>query len=436
MSIVRCPHCGTANRAGSNFCNGCGTELRSSDRPAPPPEPPAPADPLPPTDLPGGHAVPDAPGDPAAAEPLDDAPSFADQPWLRLEFEPDEASPDPTGQAAEAEGRVRLVTGVQGLLTPIRIATNIGDGDPVPTAATTTPDELAAEELRLVRGLMAESPSLVNYQVPTAPAGASTLRVGWIAGLLLLAIGLPALLRLDGLAGTPNRWPGVDAAFATVQATAADAPVLVLWAYDPATAGELDLAMAPVMRHLLARRTRPAVVSLLPGGIAAARRLIAEVRTAPGGLAQAADLGRPVTYTYVPGGAAVLPLFLRDATAAGLPATAARPDLVVIAAAQAEDVQQWLEQVQPLAPGPVVAVTGAGADPLLRPYLASGQLAGLVSGFDGAYAYQLRLDPFAGAENMPRLAQQVALQNWGQLAILAVIVLGNLVALMGRGPGV
>ena len=435
MSIVRCPHCGTANRAGSNFCNGCGTDLRSPDRPAPPAvEPPSPADPLPPTGLPGSPATPGVAAD--DTEDADDATSFVDQPWLRLEFEMDE-TPVEESQVAEAEGRGRLVTGVQGLLTPIRIATNIGDSDPVP-AATTTPDELAAEELRLVRGLMAETPSLVNYQVATALTGATTLRVGWIAGLVLLAIGLPALLRIDSLMGTPNRWPGVDDAFATVQATAPDAPVLVLWAYDPATSGELDLAMAPVMRHLLARRTRPAVVSLLPGGIAAARRLIAQVRAAPGpgGLAQAADLGRPVTFTYVPGGAAVLPLLVRSPAAAGVPEGSTPPSLVVVAAAQAEDVQQWLEQVQPLAPGPVVAVTGAGADPLLRPYLASGQLAGLVSGFDGAYAYQMRLDPFVAPENMPRLTQQVTLQNWGHLAILVVIALGNLVALMGREPGV
>ena len=31
MSVVRCPHCGTANRAGSNFCNSCGTELRAAE---------------------------------------------------------------------------------------------------------------------------------------------------------------------------------------------------------------------------------------------------------------------------------------------------------------------------------------------------------------------------------------------------------------------
>ena len=28
MSTLTCPHCGTTNRSGSNFCNKCGTDLR------------------------------------------------------------------------------------------------------------------------------------------------------------------------------------------------------------------------------------------------------------------------------------------------------------------------------------------------------------------------------------------------------------------------
>ena len=31
MSSQLCPHCGTPNRAGSNFCNRCGADLRGVD---------------------------------------------------------------------------------------------------------------------------------------------------------------------------------------------------------------------------------------------------------------------------------------------------------------------------------------------------------------------------------------------------------------------
>ena len=83
--------------------------------------------------------------------------------------------------------------------------------------------------------------------------------------------------------------------------------------------------------------------------------------------------------------------------------------------------------MQPLNKLPVVAFTSAVADPVLRPYFDSEQLRGLVSGFDGAYSYQaLRLQSSSQGMN-PNLIQQVVAQNWGQLALLAVLVMGNLV---------
>jgi hypothetical protein len=149
---------------------------------------------------------------------------------------------------------------------------------------------------------------------------------------------------------------------------------------------------------------------------------------------------------YLPGGAAVLPLLGQD-TRKGLlgdsgdsddelPSVrsllAQMPSLAVVFAAQAEDVQQWLEQVQPLNQTPVIAVASAGADPLLRPYQDSGQLAGLVSGFDGAYAYAHLLRRPLSPEEQQAAERHVAFQNWGHFAALAAILLGNLSALLGR----
>lgn len=457
MSITRCPHCGTANRAGSNFCNGCGTDLRNPDaRPATPdapgaalPEAPSEA---PPPEKPARsrpkRARPERPASPPPEPPPAD-PALIDQPWLRLEFAPGDA-PEEALPAADTEGdatETRLISGVQGLLAPIRVATNIGDDDPIPAAVAPLPPttDLSAEQIRLIRTLMAEAPG------PAAPPGPplrpARLSVGWISWLLALAIAAPALLLFGAPHGTPALWPGVDQAHTTIQALAPDTLVIVYWAYDPATADEINLAMRPVMEHLIERRVRLAVVSTLPGGPAMARRLIAQARTGaarPSALELAAETSWPVTYSYLPGGAAVLALAARDPLAALLEdpahvleatqhAVARPPGLVVVAAAQAEDAQLWLEQVQPLERTPVIAVTGAGADPILRPYLDSGQLRGLVSGFDGGYSYQQLLEPFTAHNSPPWLGAQVVLQNWGHLALIVVIVLGNLAALLGRG---
>jgi hypothetical protein len=56
----------------------------------------------------------------------------------------------------------------------------------------------------------------------------------------------------------------------------------------------------------------------------------------------------------------------------------------------------------------------------------------LVSGFDGAYAYRQLLQPFVAPEDTLALLRQIVLQNWGHVALLAAIALGNLAALLSR----
>ena len=70
-----------------------------------------------------------------------------------------------------------------------------------------------------------------------------------------------------------------------------------------------------------------------------------------------------------------------------------------------------LEQAQPLDRLPIVAFTSAAADPVLRPYLESGQLRGLVSGFDGAWAYAQQSGLPLSAANQARLDSQLTRQT-------------------------
>mgnify|MGYP002682327831 CR=1 FL=1 len=134
------------------------------------------------------------------------------------------------------------------------------------------------------------------------------------------------------------------------------------------------------------------------------------------------------------GGTAALPLVARDPTQllSFAPTNTPAPQMAVIVAAQAEDVQQWLQIVQPVNRLPVVAITAAGAEPVLQPYLASGQLAGLVSGFDGGAAYQaLRAEPLSQqAQRKQMLA--VGVQNSGAIALLFIILAGNMARLFRR----
>ena len=442
MSTIRCPHCGTANRVGSNFCNRCGVDLRDSN-----PE----------------SGAPDEFDQTPATTPSQNQPAGSERPFLPDrqddDFAWDESSTEQPfldegilldeGPIAGSDRPPRLVSGLQGLLEPVRL-TRIGSEEPVgmppqpPDALTLT----QSDRLRRVRDLVTQDPSLVDDLPGIAPTLPLRLRLPWLIVLLLLAVALPLLLLFTAPVGKPQQWPGVAEAYAAIDAVPPDAPIWILWAYDPATAGELDLVALPMAVHLLERQGRPVIVSLLPNGLASAQRLFAqaldELATARPARNQSLGVDSYLEGAYLPGGAAALTLLAQspqsalightDRTAFLLgPLVTQRPALAIVVAAQAEDVQQWLEQVQPLAPAPVVAFTGAGADPILRPYLDSGQLQGLVSGFDGAATYQQLLARPLNYTWDGRWLQQLVAQNWGHVALLLILLLGNLRGLLWGG---
>ncbi len=145
---------------------------------------------------------------------------------------------------------------------------------------------------------------------------------------------------------------------------------------------------------------------------------------------------------YLPGGASVLGLIAQDssqvqANTIDFQNTSAwqtgRPDLMLVVAAHADDVQNWLEQVHPGLPTPVVAAVAAGADPVLRPYFDSEQLVGLTSGYDGGFNYQRLMDEEAQRSSDGRYDFFLVLQDWGALVFFLAIVLGNFAAILRRG---
>ncbi len=325
---------------------------------------------------------------------------------------------------------------MQGLLAPVRIAVRNTDAEANPERMRPQPPHIPLEQMRLVRRHI-ESPPVLGgaerfWQMPDMGA----FHTPWLYLALGLAILLPALLMPPWPHGAPTQWPGVEGAFLRVQGLPAQAHVTVYWAYDPATAGELDLAALPVVEHLLQRRARLSVVSLLPTGPATARRLIERARLEwqrSESLTAAAESTWRIPVQYLPGGAPMLALAAQNPAQVFAGAPPEPPDLAIVFGAQAEDVQHWLEQAAPLNRTPVIAVVGAGADPILRPYWNSGQLVGLVSGFDGAYSYQALLsERLPRLERSPTLDSQLVLQDWGLIVFFGAIVLGNLAVVFRR----
>lgn len=464
MAAISCPHCGTLNRAGSKFCNQCGVNLdetpetdASTAAAVPVPaldettdgkveaEPAGPPAPRLAIRRPRSQRSPAPQPEPELLPESDPA-----QPWLRPEMDDADAATPPAPAAPEADRR--LFAGLQGLLDPVEIQ------DPTPPLAVPQAplgSKLDDQTRRHLRTLAGSGMDLADpAPAPTQPRP-PIYHSGWIALLIGLALGLPVLLLASSPDLRPHVWPGLNAAHLAIAQLEMDSPVLVNWAYDPASAGEMDLVAQPVIEHLLTRRAQLIVVSQLPGGPATARKTIGQAAT---DLRRSAGLFFPtsgpqrpwVEGGFLPGGPSVLPLLGQDPAAtvsgASLPSTpgglsaravsaldAQGPALAIVFAAQAEDVQTWLEQVQPLDATPVIAVVSAGADPILRPYLDSGQLIGLVSGFDGAFNYSQRLPHAPSAEQITRLQVQAVAQDWGMWIILLLILAGNLRGVLDRG---
>ncbi len=335
----------------------------------------------------------------------------------------------------------RRLAGLQGLLEPDDLAWAGLEATVAPPQEPDLPDA----QLRELRGAFREDVQLADPPAQAQNGGEALVRRPWIAWLLLFAVGGGLFLGFPSSQGEPHAWPGLLEAHATIEALPEESLVLVDWSYDPATAGEMDLVALGVFEHLVERRARFLVVSQLPGGPASARRLIqrAATRLRGAGVREAVPLMSEAG--YLPGGPATLPL-LGQAPGTGLPVNiqgqpaqsdpilralqVERPALVLVVAAQSEDVRRWLEQVQPLNQAPVIAVTSAAADPPLRPYWDSGQLRGLVSGFDGGIRYRQLL-------NRPLLPQEERLLKWqltgqgmGFIVLVIVVVLGNLAGLL------
>lgn len=443
MNVIHCPHCGTTNRAGSNFCNRCGAHLQSDEAGEQPTSPPvttsAPADEEQAADQTTHTAAFSAESaeNSALTTPLHSEASNQPATVWPEEDEMTSVLPSPAATAQR-----RLITGVQGLLEPLQLASELRDltESSLPVAQpTAAPLALDVDQARRLRALLTEDPVLLDLPLPAAQRLSVRLHLPWLIALLTLAIALPILLHLSWPVGTAQPWPGVHEAHTVIDTLPPGATVLIIWDYDPTTAAEMDLVALPLVSHLLERRLLPVIVSQLPGGPAVAQRLFdraIEGLVADNTLRFIAQPNLYVQGGFLPGGTAVLSLLAQQPSAGALAGVAlTRPALTIVVAAQADGVQAWLEQGQPLQLAPVVAFTSAGADPLLRPYLGSGQLSGLVSGFDGAISYQKLRTVHLAATEEAFLLRQLVLQNWGHLALLLLLLLGNLAAAGWGGGG-
>ena len=260
---------------------------------------------------------------------------------------------------------------------------------------------------------------MVLEELREAPAAGRPRRelplLRWaVAGLLLLAVALPILLRLS-VFPLPSVEPIELGQLVNLVANLpTDRAALLVFDYEPANAGELEVVAGPLLEDLMAKGIPLATLSTRPTGPPLAERLLRQ-RAASYDYQPGEDY---VHLGYLSGGVPAIQLFAaspRDAVLSGFAASIDSeggllagwnsPVLegvrslsdfgaVVVITAGAESARSWTEQASPfLGEKPLVMVLSAGVEPMIRPYYEAldPQVNGLLSGEPAAVAYELRI---------------------------------------------
>jgi hypothetical protein len=219
-----------------------------------------------------------------------------------------------------------------------------------------------------------------------------------ISVLLLLVVGSAVFTGTKSFplpGAVPNETIG---AIRAVESVPADAPVLLIFDYQPSTVGEMEATGASLLDHLLLlKHPHLALLSTSPTGSALAERFMSTT------LAQRA-YARNVQYVdlgYLPGGLTGVYAFAQNPSAtvplgadsklvwqsAILSPITRFSDFaaVIVLTDSVEAGRTWIEQTA-LSRGKslMVIASSAQAGPMLLPYVDSGQVSGIVSGVNGA----------------------------------------------------
>jgi len=246
----------------------------------------------------------------------------------------------------------------------------------------------------------------------TQPQAASRTRLAsnrlwrWlIAGLLILAITLPLVTGISITQASKLQPPEMINAFTLIGSLPSNAPVLVVFDYEPALSGELEAAAAPLMDHLLLQGPRLTLISTSPTGPVLAERFLHDTDSSPLVASHDYQAGQQyVDLGYLAGGPsgvqyfAISPSEAAPFTLDGQPAWQLPPlqglqklsdfDAIIVLTDNADSGRVWIEQTgSTIGNTPMLMVISAQAEPMILPYYNSGQIKGLVTGLAGGEAY-------------------------------------------------
>jgi hypothetical protein len=291
----------------------------------------------------------------------------------------------------------------------------------------------------LLEKLLAEE---VNPEPVAAQRVVPTQRIlRWIiAAVLLLVVGA-AVYYSPQVSRIPNSVPPETKAVLDFVGSSlpANAPVLVVFDYEAARAGEMEAAAAPLIDQMLTLKSpRLSLVSSTPAGSGLAERFMNILR-ADRPLARNENF---INLGYLPGGAAGVQAFAGDPAATKQFATSGEaawstPVLqnvgalsdfaaIILLTDDVETARIWIEQTEGnRGEARLLVVSSAQSGPMIRPYLRSGQVYGMVTGLEGSAPIEQ-----ANSERPGMARRYWDAYGFGLLAAVFMITIGSLWSLV------
>jgi hypothetical protein len=245
-----------------------------------------------------------------------------------------------------------------------------------------------------------DKPRELQRERPGTPQAILRLLVGiLLIAVIILSGGLPAA----GGAGTGDSPANLISFNQQLDSLPEGGAILLAVDYDPGYSGELTLAGQGVVERILSRNNRVVLVSTSLAGPVLGEELIMIANTSGTILTD-----RVTNLGFLAGGIISLKEFSLAPQAAARygmdwvktgqnawqhPALAGIQrvtdfSLVLVMTDSGDTGRMWIEQVQPsLGDVPMMMITTAQAAPILSPYLAGGQIEGLISGLAGGRSY-------------------------------------------------
>jgi hypothetical protein len=247
----------------------------------------------------------------------------------------------------------------------------------------------ASEEQQAHATLLEQILAAETEPVPIASFSALTTSRGlrWFLAFSLLAVLTAALFLRTQIfplpVGVP---PEINGALQVSQSIPEGASVLVAFDYEPARAGEMEAAAAPMFNLL--RKSNLTFISTNETGAILAERFIS------GPLADSAKSGFQVlNLGYLPGGQMGIRAFAENPQKTSPQLTGinslSRFTALIIITDSADSARAWIEQTSLTKSAiPIVIISSAQAAPMIQPYYESQQIKGLVSGLYGGAVFE------------------------------------------------